>query len=43
MKDTMFMSAAKLHITVAVMPLMDDEDRLAATEYLKECVEEIIM
>lgn len=42
LKEAMFMPANKLHITINVMALMDDEDRNLACQLLNECVENVI-
>ncbi|CAK1550016.1 unnamed protein product [Leptosia nina] len=43
LEESLFIKASKLHITVGVMCLMDNEERLLASKYLTEAKELIIM
>ncbi|XP_073957558.1 activating signal cointegrator 1 complex subunit 1-like [Choristoneura fumiferana] len=42
-EESVFISANKLHLTVGVMSLMDDEEKLLATTLLTDAKEKVIM
>lgn len=41
-EDAMFTSPNRLHITIGVMHLMDDDDRAFAKQLLEECQSKIV-